>query len=96
MNLRYYVQGRHCYLRLPGCTHDPATTVLAHLRRGNVAGGGQKPPDICALPLDSYCHDVVDGRIKTSMTRQEIDAELLRAYVQWLADLWTNGIVRIA
>lgn len=96
MNLRAYAQGHSCYLRLPGCSHDPARTVLAHLRRGGVAGGGQKPPDIIGLPLDSYCHDVVDGRVKTNLSRVEIDAELLRAYVQWLAYLWVNGIVRIA
>lgn len=96
MNLRDYVQGHSCYARFQGCSHDPARTVLAHIRRGNVAGGGQKPPDIIALPLDDYCHDVVDGRRKTTLTREQIDAELLRAYVQWIAYLWRNGIVRVA
>lgn len=96
MNLRDYAQGQCCYLRLSGCSHDPARTVLAHIRRGNIAGGGQKPPDICAVPLDDNCHDIVDGRkFQGQYTRERIDAELLRAHNQWLAYLWINGKVKI-
>lgn len=89
-SLRELAEGQPCYLRLPGCSHDPEQTVLAHIRRGSVGGMGRKPPDVCAVPLDSYCHDVVDGRIKTGLARTEIDAELLRAQNQWLAWLFEN------
>lgn len=92
-SLRTFARGQSCYLRLPGCTHDPAKTVLAHIRRGGIAGTGAKPADICAVPLDDYCHSVVDGRIKTNLTREQIDSELLRAQNQWLAYLWKNEIV---
>ena len=91
MNLRKYAEGKSCYLRLVGCSHDPAKTVLAHIRRGGIAGRGQKPPDICALPLDQHCHDIVDGRVKSEYTREQIDAELLRALVQWQSYLWNHG-----
>lgn len=91
--LRDFARGKPCYLRLPGCSHDPERTVLAHLRIGGVAGTGLKPPDICALPLDDYCHNVVDGRVKTELTQTEIRAELLRAQNQWLSDLWVHEYI---
>src|SRR5262245_60912265 len=94
-SLRTYARGKRCYLRLPGCSHDPEQTVLAHLRIGGIAGTGIKPPDICALPLDDYCHGIVDGRIKTELTQCEIRAELLRAYLQWLNDLHKDEILVI-
>jgi hypothetical protein len=89
-DLREFAEGKPCYARWPGCSHDRAETVLAHIRRGNVAGGGQKPPDVCGLPLCNFCHAVFDGRIKTQMTREQMDADLLRAMVQWHAWLWEN------
>lgn len=93
MNLRDFAAGKSCFLRLPGCSHDPAQTVLAHIRRGGIAGRGQKPADICAVPLDDFCHSVVDGRIKSEYTREQIDAELLRALVQWQSYLWQQGYI---
>lgn len=92
-SLRTYARGKKCYLRIPGCTHDPEKTSLAHLRVGGIAGTGIKPPDVCALPLDDYCHGVVDGRIQTDLTQVEIRAELLRAQNQWLADLWADEVI---
>lgn len=92
-DLRSFARGKPCYLRLPGCSHNPEQTVLAHVRRGGIAGGGMKTPDVCALPLDDFCHAVVDGRIKTAYTREHIDSELLRAQNQWLAYLWSNEIL---
>lgn len=93
--LRAMARGQSCYCRIPGCSHDPEKTSLAHVRRGNVAGVGQKPSDFCALPLDDFCHSVVDGRIDIGMTRDEIDANLLRGLVQWLAWLDKNGKIRV-
>ncbi|MCB7129981.1 MAG: DUF1364 family protein, partial [Candidatus Brocadiales bacterium] len=38
-DLREFAEGKECQLRLIGiCNFDPATTVLAHVRRGGVAG----------------------------------------------------------
>lgn len=92
-SLRDLARNQPCYLRLPGCSHDPAKTVLAHLRIGGIAGVGIKSPDICGLPLDDFCHSVVDGRIKTDLTRDQINSELLRAQNQWLSYLWSREIV---
>lgn len=85
-NLRKLAEGQSCYARLPTiCNFDRATVVLAHIRRGNVAGIGQKPSDLCALPLCDACHAVFDGRMKTHMSRAQIDADVLRGLCQWLA-----------
>ncbi len=49
-DLREFAEGKECQLRLPGvCNFDTATTVLAHVRRGDVAGMKQKPPDLCGI-----------------------------------------------
>lgn len=64
MDLRKLSRGKECLLRLPGvCNHNSETTVLAHVRRGGVAGAGQKPPDLCGVWACSDCHDVMDGRV---------------------------------
>lgn len=92
-DLRKLAAGKECYLRLPGiCNYDPASTVLAHIRRGNTAGGGMKPADINGTPLCSACHAVYDGA-RSTYSRTELDAEMLRAHVQWLDWLWTNEII---
>lgn len=89
MNLRKLARGQPCYMRLEGCSHDTEQTVLAHIRRGNVAGIGQKPVDVFAIPMCDACHGRFDGRYKAhSYTRSELDAEALRALGQWLDYLW--------
>ena len=53
-------------VRIAGvCNHDDSTTVLAHIRRGGVAGIGQKPPDLVATWACSNCHDCMDQRAFT-------------------------------
>lgn len=93
-NLRQLAAGKECYLRLPGvCNYDTTSTVLAHIRRGNTAGGGMKPADINGAPLCSACHQAYDGVSRTRYSRVELDSEMLRAHVQWLDWLWKNEII---
>jgi len=50
-------------IRVPGCNHDPATTVLAHKRLAGYSGTALKPDDfVFGAWACSHCHDVVDGR----------------------------------
>lgn len=60
--LRQSARGERCALRLDCCNHDPATTVLAHLRFFSWAGMGQKPDDLLAVFACSACHDALDRR----------------------------------
>lgn len=72
-------------VRLVGiCNWNPETTVLAHIRRGNVAGMGQKPPDLCAVWACSACHDEIDRRTRNSRLR-EIEGDILDALIRQLA-----------
>lgn len=85
-DLRKMARGQDCYLRLPGhCNGNTETVVLAHIRRGGIAGMGQKPCDHAAMPMCSSCHDVFDGRAQSPLQRTIIDAEALRGLVQWLS-----------
>ena len=58
-------RGRECQVRIPGvCNYDPATVVLCHLHNG---GMGRKCDSLFAFFGCSDCHDVCDGRRKTSI-----------------------------
>lgn len=68
VDLRKLAKGQTCQARFVGpnsepiCNHNPETTVLAHVRRGGVAGVRQKPPDLCGFWACSDCHDAQEGR----------------------------------
>jgi hypothetical protein len=92
VNLREKARGQECYLRLyPYCNGNTETVVLAHIRRGNIAGVGQKPVDEAAMPMCSSCHDVFDGRMQVPLQRTIIDAEALRGLVQWISYLRSDA-----
>lgn len=63
MNLRKLAKGQPCLIRLPGCLHDAATTVLCHYPLSGVSGMGLKSPDILGAYGCANCHAVVDGRV---------------------------------
>jgi hypothetical protein len=92
--LEKLARGQDCYMRLPGvCNGNPETTVLCHIRRGNLGGTGLKPLSLFALPMCSDCHDTYDARRRAKYSRTELDAEALRALGQWLDWLWKNEVV---
>lgn len=74
--MRRAAREQSCTLRLPCCNADPATTVLAHIRRFGWAGTAQKPPDFLAVFACSACHDALDGRADAGLWGFE---DLLRA-----------------
>lgn len=73
IDLRKQASGRDCTIRIPGaCNHNPETSVLAHYRLAGTCGTGCKPDDMQAAIACSSCHDVIDGRVKTDFSRDEI------------------------
>ena len=76
--LRTAARGEECTLRLPCCNHDPATSVLAHLRMFGVAGIGEKPDDWFAVISCSACHDALDRRNSANADMWGIE-DVLRA-----------------
>ena len=91
MNLREAARGRDCQMRIPRvCNFDSTTTVLAHVRRGSVAGMGQKPPDVCGVSACSDCHDAIDHRNNMgAYTPVEMDTMILDGLCRTLK-LWAS------
>lgn len=58
--LRRAARLQPCSLRLPNCSADPATTVLAHLPCVD-KGTGLKGPDHFAVFACASCHRLIDG-----------------------------------
>lgn len=73
-SIRRFARGKECTVQLPCCNHDPATTVLAHLRMSGITGIGQKAPDILGAHCCSSCHVAVD----TYGHSQEYDRDFVR------------------
>src|SRR3954462_11228976 len=83
--LRKLAEGKSCMARIPGiCNWNSETTVLAHVRRGNIAGVGQKPSDLCAFFCCSACHDCLDRRTHKDMPIEVINDYTLDALVRQL------------
>lgn len=87
MNLRKFARGRPCQVRIPNCcTFDDEQTVLAHLRRGGVAGVGQKPHDLIGVHACHNCHAVIDGREQLpGLSPLELDRYVLEALCRTLS-----------
>jgi hypothetical protein len=91
--LRNSAKGRDCQVRLPFiCNYRNETTVLAHL---GGAGMGMKRDDIHAAFCCSDCHDVVDGRVKsTELARFEVLIYFYQAIIR-TQEIWIKeGLIR--
>lgn len=92
-NLRDFAEGKPCTLRFPGCDGGGETTVLAHIRIGNIAGVGQKPPDLCGAHSCVNCHDILDGR-KKAPADFNLELRTLMGVIRTLAEVSRNFTVR--
>ena len=72
-DLRKLARGRECQVRLPGCTNDTETVVLAHVRIAGISGMGHKAPDLLGSWCCYRCHMIVDRQTLT-----DFDPEFLR------------------
>ena len=88
---RANARGKECTLRLGCCNHDPATTVLAHIRMFSMAGLGQKPPDFAAVFACSACHDAIDGRSNAAQFGTD---DILIAVFRTLTQQFADGIFK--
>lgn len=68
--IRNSARGQACMVRIPGhCNFNPETTILAHK---NASGWGRKCKDFQGAYCCSACHDIVDGRVCTQYTPEQI------------------------
>lgn len=88
--IRRAAEGRACTIRSPVCNHDPATTVLAHIRIPGHAGVGMKPHDLFGVFACSRCHDALDRR--TGAVQPE---DVLRALIETQTILLVLGLIRV-
>ena len=83
MNLRQFARNQECQIRIYGvCNYNIETTIWAHYRVGGVAGMGLKPPDLCGSFACSDCHSVIDFRVKSDLTRVQIESHMLHGMVR--------------
>lgn len=78
------------------CNRMDGTIVAAHCNELALGRGfAHKTPDFMVAYLCSVCHDVVDGRAG-GLPRDEKHAMWNRAYVQTMAWLWRDGIIKVS
>ena len=98
MDLRKYARGRDCQVRIVGiCNQNPETTVLAHINRKSLAGGGtgSKPDDMFGAHCCSSCHDAIDGRVQTNYTSEELTIFEYEGMIRTQYELRKEGIIEI-
>lgn len=89
MNLRKLARDRDCQVRLVGiCNHDPATTVLAHVRLIGISGFGAKSPDLLGSWACAACHAYCDSHHDA-----ETNAAFAEGVYRTLNILWREGVV---
>jgi len=90
-------RGEKCQIELPGCCHDPETTVFAHLSSKRITGGGMGTK---GKPIGSYacnrCHDVIDGRVNTDLDPNWVWERELEGCVRTVAILLDKGILTVS
>ena len=90
--IRRSAKGEDCSLRLGNCSSDD-TVVLAHI--GKDKGWGMKCADYMAVYACHSCHDIIDGRVKSGFTKDELNTEKLRALEETLGKLVDKGLINV-
>lgn len=92
--IRKSARGKDCQVRIIGvCNFDPATTVAAHVNIAGLHGMGAKSSDILTVRACSNCHDAIDGRIKTGLSKTELKADILDGLLRTLAEYEKEGLI---
>lgn len=96
-NLRKAARGRECTVRIPGyCNGNPETSVLAHYRLAGTCGTGCKPDDTQGAIACSACHDLIDGRKRTTdYTRDELRLMHAEGVIRTLAIWKKEGLLKV-
>jgi hypothetical protein len=85
-------RGEDCQVRIEGhCNFNFKTTIFAHLNGG---GMGFKVNDIHGAYCCSGCHDVVDSRVTTCWTRNQLLAWFYEGMVRTQLILLEKGLIK--
>lgn len=96
--IRKSARGEQCQIRLPFvCNGDPATVVWCHAN-GSAAGKGMgmKAPDYLGAYGCAACHDAVDGRRRTELSRTELRLAFAEAIFRSQRMLEAKGLLKVA
>ena len=94
--IRKSARGQQCQIRLAGiCNHNPETVVLAHYRMAGTCGMGMKPSDIQAAYACDICHSAVDGRLKTDLSRDELQTAFAEGVMRTQQILIKQGLLKV-
>jgi hypothetical protein len=93
--LRRSARGKMCTLQIhPYCNSNPETVVLCHI--GSVSKGvALKSHDHFGVYGCSDCHDVIDGRKKTGLLKEEILRCQMRALERTWSIMISEGLIKI-
>jgi hypothetical protein len=90
--IRKLAKGQPCMVRIPGvCNFDTSTTVLAHL---NGYGIGGKNMDFHGAFCCSSCHDVVDHRVKSLFSTDEVLVYFYQGIFRTQRILFDQGVIQ--
>lgn len=84
-------KGEDCSLRISPNCQDGETVVLCHIGRNR--GMGIKCGDHFAIYACANCHDIIDGRVNTVFSGDELEREKLRALEETQGKLINKGLL---
>ena len=88
-------RGQECTIQLhPYCNMNPETTVFAHAPSED-KGMAIKSPDWWGCDSCSDCHDIVDGRRKTDIPKEEIKAAHTRGVYRTIKRRIEQGLIKL-
>lgn len=93
--LRKSARNKPCCLQIhPFCNGNPETVVLCHLPSTS-KGISFKSPDWMGVYGCSSCHDVIDGRAKHDLPKEEIMRSMLRALERTWRIMIDEGLITV-
>jgi len=93
-DLTLLARGKCCLIRVPSyCSGDPEKSVWCHVRLIDISGMSIKSSDLLGAIGCGPCHDVVDGRTKTTFSYGERRLMLLEGMVRTQMWLMEQGIL---
>ncbi len=93
--LRDNAKDKPCMVNLDCCNGNSATTVLAHIYPKGTNGMGMKGLDLIATWACSSCHDVLDGRVKSNYSREELLSIGFESALKTIEELYHDGMITV-
>ncbi len=89
--------GESCTVRIPKvCNHNVDTVVAAHLSGVRFGHGfGRKVSDLHVAYACEACHSMLDGRVKSEYSKDELKLMHLEAVIETQIKLVKKGLVQL-